>query len=121
MYGGLGTHADFGVRETLHYVAPTIAWRLASGTTFKDFSFVRGYRHTFPAPLRRVLRGRSIRADHSEPLPGRAVKDRAPLQSISAARPIVPELALPLSSQQFEEVMGEKVDVADGDGNRSPR
>jgi hypothetical protein len=35
MYGGLGTHANFGVRETSHYVAPTIAWTLASGTTFK--------------------------------------------------------------------------------------
>ena len=35
MYGGLGTHADFGVRETSQYVAPTVAWTLASGTTFK--------------------------------------------------------------------------------------
>jgi hypothetical protein len=35
MYGGLGTHADFGLRETSHYVAPAVAWTLASGTTFK--------------------------------------------------------------------------------------
>ena len=35
MYGGLGTHADFGLHETSHYVAPTLAWTLASGTTFK--------------------------------------------------------------------------------------
>jgi hypothetical protein len=35
MYGGLGTHADFGVPETSHYVAPTIAWTVANGTTFK--------------------------------------------------------------------------------------
>jgi len=35
MYGGLGTHESFGVTETSHYVAPTIAWTLASGTTFK--------------------------------------------------------------------------------------
>jgi hypothetical protein len=35
MYGGLGTHADFGLRETSHYVAPTAAWTLANGTTFK--------------------------------------------------------------------------------------
>src|SRR5262249_40301939 len=35
MYGGLGTHADFGVRGTSHYVAPTVAWTLAGGTTFK--------------------------------------------------------------------------------------
>lgn len=35
MYGGLGTHADFGLAETSHYFAPTVAWTLASGTTFK--------------------------------------------------------------------------------------
>lgn len=35
MYGGLGTHEHFGVRETSHYVAPTVAWTLANGTTFK--------------------------------------------------------------------------------------
>jgi len=35
MYGGLGTHADFGLNETSHYVAPTIAWTLANGTTLK--------------------------------------------------------------------------------------
>ena len=34
MYGGLGTHADFGLRETSHYVAPTVAWTLANGTQF---------------------------------------------------------------------------------------
>jgi len=35
MYGGLGTHEHFGVRGTSHYVAPTVAWTLANGTTFK--------------------------------------------------------------------------------------
>lgn len=35
MYGGLGTHAAFGVRDTSHYVAPTAAWTLANGTTFR--------------------------------------------------------------------------------------
>jgi hypothetical protein len=35
IYGGLGTHADFGLRETSHYLAPTVAWTLANGTTFK--------------------------------------------------------------------------------------
>jgi hypothetical protein len=35
MYGGLGTQVDFGTRETSQYVAPTVAWTLASGTTFK--------------------------------------------------------------------------------------
>lgn len=31
VYGGLGTHDDFGVTGTSHYVAPTFAWTLASG------------------------------------------------------------------------------------------
>ncbi len=35
MYGGLGTHADLGLSETSHYLAPTVAWTLANGTTFK--------------------------------------------------------------------------------------
>lgn len=35
MYGGLGTAAGFGLRQTSHYVAPTLAWTSASGTTFK--------------------------------------------------------------------------------------
>jgi hypothetical protein len=33
MYGGLGTHQDFGLPGTAHYVAPTVAWTLANGTT----------------------------------------------------------------------------------------
>lgn len=33
MYGGLGTHRDFGVSGTSHYVAPTAAWTLANGAT----------------------------------------------------------------------------------------
>jgi hypothetical protein len=35
IYGGLGTHQDFGLAGTSHYVAPTIAWTLANGTMFK--------------------------------------------------------------------------------------
>jgi hypothetical protein len=35
MYGGLGTHADFGLSETSQYLAPTVAWTLANGTAFK--------------------------------------------------------------------------------------
>jgi hypothetical protein len=35
MYGGLGTYAEFGLHETSHYLAPTIGWSSASGTTFK--------------------------------------------------------------------------------------
>ena len=35
MYGGLGTHDDFGLGGTSHYLAPTVAWTLASGTTFQ--------------------------------------------------------------------------------------
>ena len=34
MYGGLGTHHDFGLRGTSQYVAPVIAWTLASGVMF---------------------------------------------------------------------------------------
>jgi len=34
MYGGLGTHERFGLQETSHYVAPTVAWTVANGTTF---------------------------------------------------------------------------------------
>ena len=35
MYGGLGTHDGFGLSDTSHYVAPTAAWTVANGTTFK--------------------------------------------------------------------------------------
>lgn len=35
MYGGLGTRYDFGLRGTSHYVAPTLAWQLAGGTTVR--------------------------------------------------------------------------------------
>ena len=35
MYGGLGTYGDFGLSGTAHYVAPTVAWTTANGTTFK--------------------------------------------------------------------------------------
>jgi hypothetical protein len=35
LYGGLGTHESFGLAETSHYIAPTVAWTLANGTAFK--------------------------------------------------------------------------------------
>jgi hypothetical protein len=35
IYGGLGTHVDFGVHGTSHYVAPTAAWTLTNGTTLR--------------------------------------------------------------------------------------
>jgi hypothetical protein len=35
MYGGLGTHDDFGLRGTSHYIAPCVAWQLADGVTVK--------------------------------------------------------------------------------------
>ncbi len=35
VYGGLGTHADFGLHETSHYIAPTASWTLANGTSFQ--------------------------------------------------------------------------------------
>lgn len=34
VYGGLGTHQQFGFHETSHYVAPTAAWTLANGVMF---------------------------------------------------------------------------------------
>jgi hypothetical protein len=34
MYGGLGTHEHFGLRQTSHYVAPTVAWTISNGTRF---------------------------------------------------------------------------------------
>jgi hypothetical protein len=34
-YGGLGDTWALTLRETSHYVAPTVAWTLASGTSFK--------------------------------------------------------------------------------------
>jgi hypothetical protein len=34
MYGGLGTNASLGLRETSHYIAPTVAWSMANGTEF---------------------------------------------------------------------------------------
>ena len=34
MYGGLGTHEHFGLQETSHYVAPTVAWTVSNGTRF---------------------------------------------------------------------------------------
>ena len=35
IYGGLGTHEDFGLHGTSHYVAPTVSWALANGSTLK--------------------------------------------------------------------------------------
>jgi hypothetical protein len=35
LYGGLGTHREFGLPGTSHYMAPTVAWTLANGTTFR--------------------------------------------------------------------------------------
>jgi hypothetical protein len=34
LYGGLGTHDNFGFRGTSHYVAPTLSWQLDNGVTF---------------------------------------------------------------------------------------
>ena len=35
LYGGLGTHADFGLSGTAQYLAPTVALQLESGPTLK--------------------------------------------------------------------------------------
>ena len=34
MYGGLGDRYSFGLHDTSHYLAPTMAWHLPSGPTF---------------------------------------------------------------------------------------
>ena len=34
IYGGLGTHQSFGLLETSHYAAPTVAWTLDNGLMF---------------------------------------------------------------------------------------
>jgi hypothetical protein len=34
LYGGLGDRYSFGLHDTSHYLAPTMAWRLPSGPTF---------------------------------------------------------------------------------------
>lgn len=31
VYGGLGTHRDFGLHDTSHYLAPTLSWALPAG------------------------------------------------------------------------------------------
>src|SRR5690242_10044802 len=33
MYGGLGDRYSFGLKDTSHYIAPTVAWRMPQGTT----------------------------------------------------------------------------------------
>jgi len=35
VYGGLGTHHEFGLHDTAHYLAPTLAWNLADGPTLR--------------------------------------------------------------------------------------
>ena len=35
MYGGLGERYSFGLRDTSHYLAPVVEWRVPGGTTFK--------------------------------------------------------------------------------------
>jgi hypothetical protein len=34
-YGGLGTHKNFGLADTSHYIAPLLAWSLPNGLTLK--------------------------------------------------------------------------------------
>lgn len=46
VYGGLGTHESFGLRGTSHYVAPTLSWTLANGTTTFKLSPGFGVTHT---------------------------------------------------------------------------
>jgi hypothetical protein len=35
LYGGLGTHESFGLRETAHYLAPTVSWQVSDGAAVK--------------------------------------------------------------------------------------
>jgi hypothetical protein len=35
LYGGLGERYSFGLRDTSHYLATIVEWRMPSGTTFK--------------------------------------------------------------------------------------
>jgi hypothetical protein len=35
MYGGLGTHESFGLHDTSHYIAPTLAWTSSPGITVR--------------------------------------------------------------------------------------
>jgi hypothetical protein len=35
LYGGLGTHSDFGLNGTSHYLAPTLAWTTTNGSVFR--------------------------------------------------------------------------------------
>lgn len=35
MFGGLGTHAAFGLHDTSHYIAPTASWTLPDGITVR--------------------------------------------------------------------------------------
>jgi hypothetical protein len=35
VYGGLGTHKDFGLRDTSHYLGLLLSWDLPGGTTFR--------------------------------------------------------------------------------------
>ena len=35
LYGGLGTHENFGLGDTSHYIAPTLSWSMPRGATFK--------------------------------------------------------------------------------------
>ena len=35
IYGGLGTHQDFGLANTAHYIAPTFAWQVPDGPLFQ--------------------------------------------------------------------------------------
>lgn len=35
MYGGLGQRDSFGLRDTSHYLAPVVEWRMPSGTVLK--------------------------------------------------------------------------------------
>ena len=52
MYGGLGTRYDFGLRETSHYLAPAIAWRIPGGPSLKFSPSFGLNRNSYPVFFR---------------------------------------------------------------------
>ena len=67
LYGGLGTHQRFGLGETAHYLAPTLAWSLPGGGAFKlspGFGLTRqsaGFLLRFGASYEVAQVGRAVR------------------------------------------------------------
>ncbi len=78
MYGGLGTRHDFGLHDTSHYLAPTVAWVLPNNTMLEfspgfglnDISHGVLWRFTVAHEVNQV--GRLFHSRHALTLPGAA-------------------------------------------------